>query len=150
MIRPATMEDIDTLLDLAEEFYALTDMADIYSFNRKSTRFLLKAFIETPDAVLLVAEIEGCVIGGIGGQLMPATYNFDKKMMFENFWFIGNDYRGKCNPLKMLKAFEKASKDLGACMILMGAYHHLKFNALTALYGKAGYSPTETIFIKEV
>lgn len=149
MVRLATLEDVPRMVELGELFYTAAEMQAI-PYNPKSTEFLFIEMIKSALCVVLVLEKDGQIIGGIGGTISPATYNFDVMVMLENFWFIHPDFRGGKGSIELFYQLETAAKNKGAFQLIMGAFNHLKINPLDRIYTKRGYRQTETLYVKEL
>ncbi|HEY6872789.1 MAG TPA: GNAT family N-acetyltransferase [Geobacteraceae bacterium] len=138
------------MITLGREFYVQTTHARHIPFNEVSTGFLFEAMLTSPDSAVFVIEQDGQVVGGIGGTLSAATYNFDCRVVMENFWFITSSCRGSLEAVRLIRTLEKWSAHNGAALIMLGAFDHLRSSALGKLYTKMGYEASEHVFVKGV
>ena len=133
MIRPATIEDIPTLLDFGVKFHAASQMP--MRFDRDAMENVFNGMIENGAAALLVSET-----GVIGGMLSPAYCDPAWVIAVELFWWAERD------GLALLHAFEAWAKDAGA--------HEVRMTSLAALpradaiLKRKGYAPTEISYQK--
>ncbi len=74
MIREATLSDIDALVDLARFFVPKVGAATL---SEKRFRPEICKLIKSESAIVLIAEHEGDVVGGLVGQIGRVWYSDD-------------------------------------------------------------------------
>jgi len=89
----------------------------------------------------------GRVVGLISGYLTTSVTN-DNLVLQELMWYVYPEHRRY--GLRLLKHFEDAGRIAGASSVIMVLMHNSKGDQLGAIYGRKGYSPFETHYIKEL
>jgi len=98
----------------------------------------------------LIASINGYEIKGvIGGMYYPCMLTKEQEMV-EAFWWVKPLYRNGPTGVKLLKYFEKLSKDLGAKRIKMIYMCHLNSKIMASIYDRMDYKQIEIGYMKEV
>jgi GNAT superfamily N-acetyltransferase len=144
-IRPATPDDVFDILILAKEFSK--EAPQTHKWNKdKTEQFLLSALHNTNMEIFVIdvgGEIEGALVG-----LLSELYMSHKVQATELAWFVSKDYRGKASSLRLIKHFEKWSKENGANQIGMGDIEGI--SSLEKLYTRLGYKRAESVYLKEL
>ena len=138
MIRPATIKDIPRLLEMGRKFADDAGVTARVGWDAQSVVEMLEGLIESEDGIVLVSER-----GMIGGMVYPHPFNNEVRVFVEIFW-RAEDGQG----LALLNAAEAHAKALGANKSVMVAMDGME--RTTRLYGRLGYTPCETQFMKEI
>tara|TARA_R110001606_G_scaffold99190_1_gene218968 strand:+ start:192 stop:650 length:459 start_codon:yes stop_codon:yes gene_type:complete len=144
-IRAATPDDVFDILILAKEFSK--EAPSSHKWNKdKTEQFLLSSFRNTNMEIFVIdvgGEIEGALVG-----LLSELYMSHTVQATELAWFVSKDYRGKPASIRLMKAFEKWSKENGANQVGMGDIEGIA--SLENLYNRLGYERAETVYLKEL
>ena len=146
-IREATMDDIDGIVAMAQEFYATTSYADVCPMDDAQAAGL--AIVLKDTGVMLVAERDGELVGMAGLLIEPFTFNPSVTMATELVWWVNPDVRGTTLAARLLDAITAACRDRGCQMVRMMTLHDSPPQA-AALYERDGYTPTEHAFTKRL
>ena len=146
-VRLATFADIPDMVDLGRSFFAVSDMEALAAFCPESLGTSLHGMIQTPDAILLVAEANKRVVGVAGAMTFPAYWNARIRIGQETFWWVTPDYRGEAGPL-LLAAMEDEARQRGARTFLMVALEAVRPAAVGKFYERRGYAPLEHSYWK--
>lgn len=103
--------------------------------------------ISNDHGVMIVAEAEGEMVGGIGGIKAPDLHNGDM-IAVETFWFVDPEYSGP--GLQLWKAFEEWAKEEGCVKVAMIHLEDSCPATLETLYRRRGYKPIERHYVKEI
>lgn len=146
-VRQATERDVADIVRMSRAFYATTTYRDYADFNEESVTALTKALVA--DHVMLVAEIEGAVVGMVGLFVVPFLFNGDHRMAHEVVWYVDPDAQGAGAGKALLAAIEPACKANGATGIFM---IHLSNSPPQAaeIYQRMGYSHSETVYVRTI
>lgn len=90
-IRPASPADLDRLTELLGELFAIE--AD-FRIDAERQRRGLQLLLAAPQAIVLVAEAEGIVIGLATGQLTISTAEGGLALLVEDV-LVASDWRGR-------------------------------------------------------
>lgn len=145
-IREATAEDLQAVVALAPEFFAMSPYTAITTLDPASASASLTALQANPLGVVLVARHEKAVVGFIFGSLTPLYFNTAYTVAVEAGWYVIEAYRNDRAGLSLLWAFEDWAFQNGAKAVVMSA---LATNPkVLQTYRKAGYTPVETTALK--
>jgi GNAT superfamily N-acetyltransferase len=147
VIRAATRDDIPRIVEMAEQFYATTAYPAFAPLAKESAAGLAIVMIET--GVMLVAEIEGRVVGMVGLFVEPFTFNVAVTVATEIVWWVDPDAQGAGVGRELLAAIEPACKERGADVVRMMCLASSPPQA-AALYERMGYAPSEHAFTKRL
>ncbi len=85
------------------------------------------------------------LVGALGAIVVPDLNDGDLTAT-ECFWFVEEDHRG--NGVRLLLNFVKYAKEIGCVRVNMVHLFNEHADKLQKLYGKLGFSPVETHYIK--
>ncbi len=102
MIRDATLDDADMIVELWGRFHA--QASPPYEFVADDASAFIGGMIESQDAIVLVSGR-----GVVCGFLVPAPVNFAWKIAMELCWWAEDGKGGE-----LMKAFKKQALDMGA------------------------------------
>ena len=145
MIRQATKSDTDRIVELCKQFYHTTEYIKFAPYNEESIRTLTDALIE--NGVVLVAVLEGRVVGVVGLVLTPFPFNQDIIGAYEIVFYVDPDAQGQRIGQELLAAVDPACREAGATLVQM-VYLHTSPSLVAGLYQKLGYHYTETCYTK--
>lgn len=101
------------------------------------------------DGLLVIAEVDGIHLGGVGALRTP-VFMSKSVLAMERFWWVVPDQRAYGVGKALLFAFEKAAKEAGCTHVAMIALENADLPKVSALYQKAGYAPSEHTFMKRL
>ncbi len=145
MIRQATIEDLSSIMEMADKFYQNTHYKGIAEFDYNAVAYLSKILIET--GVVLVAESDGKLVGVVGLILVPFMFNPSKIGAHEIIWWVDPKHQGSGIGMELLKAVEPACLEMKADYIQMALLPNSPPKAET-LYRVLGYNHSETAYTK--
>ena len=147
VIRYATRDDIDRIVEMAHRFYPESGYASIAPMKDENVAGL--AIITMDTGVMLVAERDGELIGMASLHLDPWMFNPDALVAHELVYWIEPEHRGGMLAVRMLKAIEQACREKGAVAIRMATLAGSPESA-GALYERAGFPLTERYYTKRL
>lgn len=145
MIRPATHEDVPTIVEMSRQFYATTDYAKWAGFCPKTVAALASNLAE--NHVMLIAVIDDVAVGMVGLFVAPFMFNGAKTGAYEVVWWVSPDAQGAGVGKELLEAIVPACAEKGAHAIQMV---HLRNSPPHAamIYEKNGYMHTESSYTR--
>ena len=150
-IRFALNADIPDLVYWGEKFWELTWFRQKLQqeYDGQSVDILLQGLINHDTGFVLVVEDEEKKVRGFALIVIsPFVFNLNLKIAGELAWYVDPDYRGHRAGLDLLKKAELIARSRGCRYLTMISMNH-SMN-VGPLYEKAGYSPAETTYIKEL
>lgn len=149
MIRLAQAVDLGALLAMGRAFFAATGYSDIAQFDDASFAKTVEHLM-TGDAVCLVAEVDGRVVGAAGALAYPFYFNAAHKTGQEVFWWLNPEHRGGQLGIHLFAALESWAKDQGCQSFTMIALDAVDADRVGRIYRRCGYRPSEHSYIKEL
>ena len=142
-IRPATTADLDSLVPLIEQLFAIEKD---FTFNPSQQRCGLAMLLANEWATIMVAETEEKAVGMCTGQLTISTAEGGPALLIEDV-IIDQKHRGNGLGSRLLKAVAEWGADAGAQRLQLLADRNneagLKF------YKRQGWQQTELICLRK-
>lgn len=156
MIRDATHDDADALIEMGKAFFDEAGLPERFAaLGLPDVAFCPQSFLTSCEAmgsglgVMLVAEVDGEVVGMLGAVFAPAPWNFAVALGHEAWWYVRADRR-KGAGVALMKEFEARAAARGVLISGMVAEHSLRGKTVGMLYQAKGYAPAETIYWKRL
>jgi L-amino acid N-acyltransferase YncA len=146
ILRFAKESDLDALLRIGNDFYqhnVYKEHVDLDPDSLAATISMLRA-----EHVLLVAEIDGKVVGAAGAIVAPLYWNHAKKQGIEIFWWLDPEHRGGGKGKLLRQMLQDVAKMRGADFWNMIALESLEPEKVGAMYTKDGLQLVEHIYMK--
>jgi GNAT superfamily N-acetyltransferase len=141
VIRPATRADIPDIVDLGVRHWGESRYGQWMAPNREVMASLARALIEGKDALVLVDEQAGAIVGMIGVAVTAHIYS-GEPVMSELFWYAPPESRG--SGVRLLRRAESWARGNGVKHAAMIAPDE----RVAAFYERMGYAPLEINYIK--
>lgn len=139
---------------MGERFFAYSAFSTIIAFNREAARSAVRFMVEPGTLltdsgnVVLVAELDGKVIGGIAGMLTGTWFNPYARVATELAWWMDEGHRGGTAAIRLYRAFEAWAQRAGAEAIVMSDLVIDGETPAARLFEKLGYATVERAHIK--
>jgi N-acetylglutamate synthase-like GNAT family acetyltransferase len=146
MIRKATLDDVEAIKKLVEEFYE--ESLKEYKLSFRDIEETIKNTVA--NHIGLVAEKEEKIIGCIGGITIPSMFDKDELIGQESIWYITKSERKGTVGIRLLKAFEEECKKKGCSFVIMVYMGNSYPEQLKRFYSMNNYKLLEMQHIKEV
>lgn len=155
IVRPATMEDVPRLVEMARRFYPLSPYPAIYGdMPEEQAAGLVIVTMQglaeygVAPGVMLVAEKDGELIGMLCAHIDAATFT-PAVVAAELVWWMEPEHRGSMAAVRMVKAGEEHARAKGATVFNMCVLSTSPEEA-AGLLRMLGYAPTHTVFSKRL
>lgn len=150
MIRHATHDDIPALTALVLGFFANGELSGTgLTCDPDTIEFFVQDNIDLDERAVMVAEINGEIIGAIAGGVAPWMFNANIMTLMELGWFIPKENRGKypMSALALRKQFRRWGKDKGATVIIMVSTKREESERVIKFYEKDGLRHIDSNFV---
>lgn len=147
MIRQATSDDLRRIVEMSEKFYPQTPYILLTPFDPEAVGALALALIES--GIMLVAEVEGEVVGMVGLAIAPFIFNPELVGAYEVIWWVEPEHQSNGVGRALLEAIDDLARERGAFFVHMALMPNSP-DAAAALYFKLGYAHTEMSFTKRI
>ena len=149
MIRPATENDMHSLIGMGRRFFQASGYGDLAAFDRESFEVTLRHLIGG-GGTCLVAEKDGLVVGMAGALAYPFYFNAQHKTGQELFWWLNPEHRGGLLGARLFAGLEAWAKDQGCSSFTMVALDAVRPEQVGGMYKRRGYRASEHTYIKEL
>lgn len=149
MIRRATPGDLEALISMGHKFFGASGYADIARFDEASFRATLYQLMGD-NAVCLVAEIGGQVVGAAGALAYPFYFDASHKTGQEVFWWLDPEHRGGQTGIRLFADLEAWAREQGCRTFTMIALDAVDAARVGRMYQRCGYRASEHSYIKEL
>ncbi len=153
MIREATLDDTESIVDLWEEMMDFhiqkSSIYEIKTNARETYKFYLKKILKNQESIVLVCEIENKVVGYIIAEesLLPPVYKEEKVGTVVEIG-ITEKYRNKGIGEKLLEKTEKwfVSKDINTIECVISDFNEIS----KGFWFKNRYQPYNLVCFKKL
>lgn len=148
MIRKAKESDAERIIVLINKFF--NESLSYYGLRFNQETILETVFFHIKNHIVFVAEEDNIIVGVIGGVIAKSLFDRSQDIAQETMWYVDPEYRGGIVGIRLIKAFEKECKNLGANFIVMIHMSNLYSDTLHRFYKIHGYTFIEQHYIKEI
>lgn len=144
MIRPATLADVDALVTMGVCFWADSPYAKLITVREESLRETASFLITSPAHTLLVADVDGALVGMLG--LFSFCHPLSgARTVSEVFWWVSPAARGRIG-LRLLQDGQQWAREQGATLMQVGA----PSADIELLYRRLGFVQAEVVYQKSL
>lgn len=147
-IRPANDADIEALIRIGHAFFQFNPYRLYCALDEPSLTATLVMLMKLH--VLLVAEVEGEVVGAAAAMIAPLYWNQSEFQGVELFWWLDPEHRGGGNGKRLRQALEDAVREKGVRFWNMIALEDSMPEKVDAMYRQAGFQPVERVYMKVI
>lgn len=105
MIRKLEPSDIAEVMQLAKAMHVESPFYNRYPFSEEKVRRLYQVFLENPDWLCVVAELDEKIIGFLAVTIVP-TFFGDARFVEDISFYVDPKYRGTSAALRLVRAVE--------------------------------------------
>lgn len=146
LIRFATLDDLDFMLDLCREFYIETGSDKYYNFDPKSVEITLRT------SVAYNFSVTDGVNGLFTFNVYPSFYDYSEHILAEIFFYVRKDLE----PMKrgiiaynLLKRIDAEAKKHRVKHVKINSLIYYNHENMDGLYRRFGYEKRESQYMKE-
>lgn len=147
-VREATEADLPVYLQLSADFHAASPMQRVCEFEPEGFEAFVLGAMQNPDICILLAELNGEIVGITGGIIYPLYFSPSHKVSQELWWWLTPAARGSGAGNKMFKHLQSWAKERGAKTMFMIALEDERAQKMEKVYCRAGFEPMERTFMK--
>jgi GNAT superfamily N-acetyltransferase len=149
-VREATEADLPVYLQLSADFHAASPMNRVCAFEPEGFGEFVRGAMDNPDICILLAELNGEIVGITGGIIYPLYFSPSHKVSQELWWWLTPAARGSGAGNKMFKHLQLWAKERGAKTMFMIALEDERAEKMEKVYCRAGFKPMERTFMKGI
>ena len=147
-IRDAKETDFDALIAIGRKFWQFNPYRHDSTLDEGSLRDTLAMLIDSH--VLIVAEVDGQVVGAAGAFIAPVYWNKSELQGIEFFWWIDPEYRGNGAGRVLRYELQTRAKQNGVKFWNMIALEDSMPDEVGAMYLKDGMRLIEHSYMKVI
>ncbi len=136
-IRPATHDDLDLLMDIAVAMHRESPRFSRLGFSPEKVLNLYVTLIDQPQGLLLVAERDGLVVGGVAAFVSEHWFS-DDLVANEFAVFLLPEHRGGMTAARLVRGYIEWAQAQGAKIIQLGISTGVQPVETAALYRALG------------
>ena len=149
-VREATEADLPVYLQLSADFHAASPMNRVCAFEPEGFGEFVRGAMDNPDICILLAELNGEIVGITGGIIYDLYFSPSHKVSQELWWWLTPAARGSGAGNKMFKHLQLWAKERGARTMFMIALEDERAEKMEKVYCRAGFEPMERTFMKGI
>lgn len=151
MIRAATYDDIDRLVEMGKVFFEYTGYSKHgLRYDPQCAAQTMAMLVGSPAHVFLVAEVDGKVEGSAAAVAAPWHLDFRQVVYTEVWWWMNPEKRKTGVAREMLQEMEKGVTDRGGAVLQMAAINNMFVEQLGNFYEKNGYDKADSYWKKRL
>ena len=144
MIREATLNDLDRLVELGTHMHAESRYS-IFDFDPVKLRRYIQTFIEHDHGMIFVCEKNEVIVGGVMGWIEEQYFGHDK-LLCDLALFVEPDKRGAMAGALLIKRFLEYGKEQGVAQIILTNSSGVDKERVAQLYAKLGMEHVGFVF----
>ena len=139
---------------MGERFYQYTRFPKSIPYDKDAAAECLArlcdqgTLLEPSDSVVLVAEVDGRVVGGIVGIVSRYWFNPAVSCATEMAWWVAEEHRGGTAAIRLYREFERWAEERNCEVISMSDLVIDGETPAGNLFHKLGYTTVERAHIK--
>ena len=146
-IRLANEQDAERILELAFQMHAESARYSRYAIHDEQLEHLISVLIEQAQGCLLVAEVDGQIVGMLWGY-MDVQFFSQVRIAKDFLLYIEPKRRKGRAAFQLVKRFEAWAFEAGAAEVNMGVSADIDNETAVKFYERLGYTPTGLILTK--
>lgn len=150
IVRNATEDDLAQYVELANDFHTASPMNSIAEFDREGYATFYINALNNSDIGIWLAEIDSKIVGITGAMVYPLYFSPTHLVAQELWWWLTPTARGSGAGAKMFNQIEQWAKEKNAKSLFMIALEDDRADKMEKVYIRAGFTPLERTFVKEV
>ena len=145
MIRPATHDDIEGLIELGRAMAAESPQFSRMPYSPSKVRAMLLSLIDNPRGFVRVADEGGQLVGVMVGACTE-HWACDGLAAFDLVLFVPTTRRGGIHAARLLRAFSDWSREIGAHIVTAGVSTGTNPEQADRLYLGLGFKRLGSVF----
>jgi len=138
MLREATLDDLDQLVELGRRMVGESPRFSLLEFDAQRLAAMLRAAIASPDAFTWVCDIDSQVVGCLFAVLTPHWMSSDLTAC-DLALFMLPEHRGTLAPARLLNAYAAWARASGAKHRLLGVMTGVNTDETVRLCERLGW-----------
>jgi GNAT superfamily N-acetyltransferase len=144
-IRAASLRDLPQLVELGRVMHAESPRLGKLTLDELKLKATLAGLMSSATGLLLVAEDEGKLIGGIAAVITEHWYSHDK-MAYDLAVFVRPDKRGGILAARLINAYAAWARDHGAVITQIGISTGVNVDTTGAMLEHLGYTRSGLLY----
>jgi len=146
IIRKATIDDLDQIVEMANRFIAFAPHGSLITHTTDDIVNTVRLFLES--GIIFVIDVDGKAVGILAAMMTSVWYSPLTKVAHEMMWWVNEEHRGTIASIKLIKAYEKWAREQGAQIIAMCDLVIEGHEPVGTTLNRLGYEMSERTYIK--
>ena len=149
LVRTATLQDLDTLVDFGKRLTKESTRFEKQGFSEALAREFFAELIEKLNSIFLVCDEYSNPVGTLIGA-MSIEWRTGQKLAFEQGVYVLPEYRGTGAATDLIKTFKQWSAIHNADRIQIGTITGIQASRTVKFYEKLGFELVGYVLEKEI
>ena len=137
MIRKAELKDLAALVQIGQLFHAESEHYRRLSYSGIKVLLTLKSLLSNDNAMLVVIEKDGQIVGGMAAMVFEEWYS-NEKLATDICIFILPEHRGTSAAFELIEHYKSWAKERKAKYSLLSISTGINVERTQGLYEKLG------------
>jgi hypothetical protein len=148
IIRKATIDDLDQIVEMANRFIAFAPHGSLIKHTTDDIVNTVRLLLES--GIIFVIDVDGKAVGILAAMMTSVWYSPSTKVAHEMMWWVNEEHRGTIASIKLIKAYENWAQENGANLIAMCDLVIEGQEPVGTTLNRLGYEMSERTYIKGV
>ena len=150
-VRRAEKKDVNKLVELGKLMHK-ESVYSKYAFDEDYIKFYGDYMMDHPDeyGVFMAEDNEGEVTAMVAGFISKMYFNPEVKIAHDFLLYVHPEKRGGIAAVRVMRAYEKWAKDVGASEVSMGITAGIDNERAERFFSGIGYDPKGSFLNKEL
>lgn len=149
MIRRLESGDIAQVMEMAKAMHSESPFYNCYPFSEEKVTRLYEVFLNNPDWLCVLAELDGRLIGFLAVTIIP-TFFGDARFVEDISFYVKPKYRGTSAALRLIRAVEAWAIANDVSAIRVGVTTGTNPGPAGNFFLRLGYEETGRLYTKLV
>jgi GNAT superfamily N-acetyltransferase len=150
MIRKATPDDLNDIVRMGLDFFNASGFSVITDADTLSIIETVDGMMKNDTAVVLVADVNGELVGMAAAVSYPLYFNRIHLTGQELFWWVDLQYRRQGHGSALLDGLVSWARSLRLQSLMLVSLPELDGERVSAMYQGAGFRPFELNHIRRL
>ena len=146
IIRKATIDDLDQIVEMANRFIAFAPHGSLIKHTTDEITHTVCLFLKS--GVVFVIDVDGKAVGILAAMMTSVWYSPSTKVAHEMMWWVNEEHRGTIASIKLIRTYENWAREQGAQIIAMCDLVIEGHEPVGTTLNRLGYEMSERTYIK--
>jgi len=145
--RRMNYSDIESVIPLMEEFFYLSRLPNVSTFDYSRVSRVLHEFVQSDKFFGFIAEADGRIVGVITAHMSPSLFD-NGDICSELVWYTIKEYRGTSVGLRLFHYMEEWARYKGCSLLQVGGAEG--YSNVEKMYSRLGFTKVDSTFWRKL